>query len=127
MLHMFDSGCLMIMSDPVNWAKLCYEYWINEPSIVSVVTRSVSDDCPSLRIGNVKPYLKALRCGSCFSFHYSLDGATWTLIRYFHMDVPEEIKVGVIAQSPTGNGCSMCFEFLELDLRKLKSAKYVEL
>jgi uncharacterized protein len=125
MLGMFDSGCLMVMSDLNNWAKLCYENWLNEPAIVSVVTRTMSDDCPSLRIGEAKPYLKILRSGNCFGFHYSLDNANWTLIRYFSMDIPEELKVGVVAQSPMGNGCKVGFEFLKIDIKDIKSAKFV--
>lgn len=125
MREMFDSGCLMIMSDLNNWAKFCYENWLNEPSIVSVVTRNMSDDCPSLRIGETKPYLKILRSGNCFGFHYSLNSKDWTLIRYFSMNVPEEIKVGVVAQSPTGNGCKVVFEFLNVDFKNIMSAKYV--
>ena len=125
MLGMFDSGCLLVMSDLDNWAKLCYENWLNEPSIVSVVTRKTSDDCPSLRIGETKPYLKILRSGNCFGFHYSLNYVDWTLIRYFSMDVPEELKVGVVAQSPIGNGCKVGFEFLKIDIKTIKSAKFV--
>lgn len=125
MLEMFDSGCLMLMLDLNNWAKLCYENWLNEPSIVSVVTRETSDDCPSLRIGHTKPYLKILRSGNCFGFHYSLNNIDWTLIRYFSMDVPKEIKVGVVAQSPTGKGCKVGFEFLKIEIKNIESAKFV--
>jgi regulation of enolase protein 1 (concanavalin A-like superfamily) len=125
MLEMFDSGCIMVMADLNNWAKLCYENWLSEPSIVSVVTRTTSDDCPSLRIGETKPYLKILRSGNCFGFHYSLNNINWTLIRYFSMDVPEELKVGVVAQAPTGNGCKVSFEFLKIDIKDIKSAKFV--
>lgn len=126
MLEMFDSGCLMLMSDSDNWAKLCYENWFGEPSIVSVVTKTMSDDCVSLKLGNVKPYLKILRSRNCFGFHYSLNNVDWTIIRYFNMNVPEEIKVGVVAQCPVGKGCKVGFEFLEMDSRKIKSAKVVE-
>lgn len=121
---MFDSACIMIMSDLEHWAKLCYENWINEPSIVSVVTNPVSDDCPSLRIGRVKPYLRVLRSGNCFGFHYSLNGTDWTVIRYFNMKLQEEIKVGVAAHSPVGEGSTSRFEFLNLENRRITSAKH---
>lgn len=124
MLSMFDSGCIMLMSDKENWAKLCYENWLNEPSIVSVVTKMFSDDCPSLRIGRVKPYLRVLRSGNCFGFHYSIDGDRWTIIRYFNMNIPKNIKVGVVAQSPVGNGCTVIFEFFDLEQKTIKSAKF---
>jgi hypothetical protein len=41
------------------------------------------------------------------------------------MDVPEELKVGVVAQAPTGNGCKVSFEFLKIDIKDIKSAKFV--
>jgi regulation of enolase protein 1 (concanavalin A-like superfamily) len=123
MNSMFDSGCIMIMSDMNHWAKLCYENWLNEPSIVSVVTNTISDDCPSLRIGKEKPYLKVLRSGNCFGFHYSLNGKDWTIIRYFNMNLPEEIKVGVVAQCPLGEGCNIRFDLINLENHKIPSAK----
>ncbi len=126
MLSMFDAACLLVKVDEDRWAKLCYENWLNEPSIVSVVTRQLSDDCPSLRIGRVKPYLRILRSGDCFGFFFSLDAQDWTVIRYFTMDVPREVKVGVVAQSPVGTGCPVHVEFFEFELKEIKTAKYVE-
>lgn len=106
-----------------NKCKLCYDNWLFEPSIVSVVNNIYSDDCPSLRIGKVKPYLRAMRSGNCFGFHYSLDGKEWTIIRYFHMELPEEIKVGVVSQCPIGESCTIKYEFLNLENTKIASAK----
>jgi uncharacterized protein len=123
MLKWFDAGCLLIMADETRWAKLCYENWKTGPSIVSVVTRIISDDCPSHIIGEVQPYLRVLRSGSCFGFYYSLDGASWTLIRFFSMEVPEKIKAGVLAQAPIGKSCNVSFEFLRLEAKPVKSAK----
>ncbi len=125
MTQTFDAGCLMVMADSKNWAKLGYENWLNEPSIVSVVTRTVSDDCPSLRIGVVQPYLKILRSGNCFGFHYSLDEKNWTIIRFFSMDLPQKIKAGIVAQCPIGTGCKVRFELLDLITKKIPSAKFV--
>lgn len=122
----YDSACLMIMGDDRTWAKICYENWLDEPAIVSVVTKKTSDDCPSYKIGNVIPYLKVLRSDNNFGFHYSLDGKSWTIIRYFNLEVGEEIKVGVAAQCPVGKGCDIEFEFFEFEQVKIESAKKVE-
>jgi regulation of enolase protein 1 (concanavalin A-like superfamily) len=43
----YDSGCLMVMADDLNWAKLCFEFFENKPSILSIVTKDTSDDCIS--------------------------------------------------------------------------------
>jgi uncharacterized protein len=113
----YDSGCLMLMSNDTNWAKLCFEFSNRVPIIVSVVTRDYSDDCNSEKVEVKSPYLRADRLKNCFSFHYSNDGKNWKLIRYFGMNAGNEIKAGVVAQSPSGQGCRVSFDFLEYENR----------
>lgn len=112
MKQQYDSGCLMLMADDRNWAKVCFEFFDNQPSILSVVTRNTSDDCVSGPAEVQQPYLRAARSGSCFAFHYSPDGQHWKLVRYFGMDCPAELKVGVAAQAPISEGCRVTFERL---------------
>ncbi|WP_337100459.1 DUF1349 domain-containing protein [Paenibacillus sp. YIM B09110] len=114
MKQQYDSGCLMMMADDRNWAKLCFEFFENQPSILSVVTRNTSDDCVSGPVEARQPYLRAARSGNCFAFHYSLDGEHWKLVRYFGMDCPEEMKVGVVAQAPISEGSHARFEQLTI-------------
>ncbi|OXM85599.1 DUF1349 domain-containing protein [Paenibacillus rigui] len=126
MKHQYDSGCLMIMSDSQNWAKLCYEFFEGRKSILSVVTKNTSDDCIGGDLDIVNPFLRIARSGNSFAFHYSLDGLRWHLIRYFGMECGAELKVGVVAQSPIGEGCQVSFEHLRLsnhnegDIRSVK-------
>ena len=110
----FDAAVLLVMVDEANWGKLCYEYSSRRPMIVSVVTRpgSLSDDCNSLAVPQTGIHLRITRFGPCFAFHYSHDGAWWELVRYFRMESEEPVKVGVVAQSPTGNGCQVIFQHL---------------
>ncbi len=110
----YDSGCLMVMADDTHWAKVCFEYFENTPSILSVVTRDTSDDCISGAMNASNPYLRVTRAGNCFAFHDSLDGQHWKLARYFGMNVPSQLKVGVVAQSPVGEGCNVTFEALTI-------------
>ncbi|MFC4098949.1 DUF1349 domain-containing protein [Paenibacillus xanthanilyticus] len=111
----YDSGCLMIMADESRWAKLCFEFYENQPSILSVVTNSASDYCISGKVEVPEPYLKIARTGNCFTFYYSADGEKWEMIRYFGLPCEDEVKVGVVAQCPTGDGCRVTFSFLRLD------------
>lgn len=123
MKYLYDSACLMIMDDEENWAKLCYENWDNRPSIVSVVTKGFSDDCPSFEIDRTSPFLRVVRSSNCFGFHYSLDGEHWKIVRYFNMKTCNTIKVGVASQSPIGKGCHIEFDFLNIELERIKSSK----
>lgn len=108
----YDSGCLMIMSDESHWAKLCFEFYENRPTIISVVTNPSSDDCISFKAEVSEPCLRVVRKGNCFTFYYSEDGQSWQMIRYFGLDCADDIKAGVVAQSPTGEGCRVTFSRL---------------
>ncbi|MCM3784534.1 DUF1349 domain-containing protein [Neobacillus mesonae] len=117
MRHMYDSGCLMVMVDENNWAKLCFESNGQYPTIVSVVTQNgFSDDCNSERVYVEQPYLKITKIGSVVSFYYSSDGEEWKLIRYFRMEEKSSIIAGVVAQSPAGHGCQVTFKHLNLSV-----------
>ena len=112
MVDDYDAAVMMIMVDDTHWAKLCYEYTYKRPMIVSVVTSDVSDDCNSLAVPETGIYLRVTRFDNCFALHYSHDAKWWEMVRYFRLDSPGPVKVGVVAQSPTGNGCTVAFDHL---------------
>ncbi len=126
MLDAYDSGCIMVMVDQKNWAKLCFELVNQIPTIVSVVTTKLSDNCVSEKIGEAKPYLRVLRAGNCFGFHYSLDAIKWTLVRFFAMDAGTKVKIGVVGQCPVGKGTKVRFESFDVELTKNSSAKIID-
>lgn len=110
-----DSGCLMVMDDDRHWAKVCYEYCYEKPTVVSVVTNETSDDCNSPVVPPDGVHLRVTRLGGTFAFHYSLDGQYWVMVRYFALDLPPTIKAGLVAQSPVGEGCRVNFGRINLD------------
>ncbi|MBB3111729.1 hypothetical protein FHS18_003797 [Paenibacillus phyllosphaerae] len=115
MQHIYDSGCLMLMSDELNWAKLCFEFNGKHPTIVSVVTRDgSSDDCNSERVTCERPYLRITKAGKLITFAYSEDAVEWKLIRYFGMNFPTPLMAGVVAQSPKGTGTRVQFDYLQV-------------
>ena len=126
MISAYDSGCLMIMDDDKNWGKICFEYVNNTPTIVSVVTKDVSDDCVSQNVDIIKPYLKISKSGNCVAFHYSLNNINWVLVRYFYMKDTNELKVGVVGQCPTGKGSTVKFNFLELKIESMKDVRIID-
>ena len=106
----YDAGTLMVLGDDDHWFKAAFEMTdLGYTSIVSVVTDSFSDDCNSERVSEKAVWLKIIRKGPCWSIHYSLDGQKWKMVRYFSLDLSKEIRVGVSAQSPVGEGCRVQF------------------
>lgn len=115
MKNQYDSGCLMLMADDRNWCKLCFEYDGKAATIVSVVTRDgSSDDCNSVEVSVPDPYLRIRKVEDCISFFYSPDGEEWKLIRYFGMPIQGELRAGLVAQSPTGTGCTCHFSSMNV-------------
>jgi regulation of enolase protein 1 (concanavalin A-like superfamily) len=108
-----DSGVLLGFIDDENWFKICAEL---DPDgthrVVSVVTRGgVSDDSNSWAMPDSGIHLRISRTGDAFAMHASADGTVWSMIRYFSMGAPApaSVKVGLLAQSPTGDGTSARF------------------
>lgn len=106
----YDAGVLVLHADDRTWAKLCFERAPDgTPMVVSVVTRDVSDDCNSFAVDNDQVWLRIARREPAFAFHASRDGQAWELIRHFALPAADP-AVGFLAQSPTGDGCTVTFE-----------------
>jgi len=58
--------------------------------------------------------LAAVACGAAWAFHASTDGKWWRLLRYFALsgDPADLVRVGFLAQSPTGEGCAATFDHI---------------
>jgi uncharacterized protein len=116
----YDAGVLVLYRDDSTWAKLCFERSPQEqPTVVSVVNRRVSDDCNHFAVDGNRIWLRIARGGDCFAFHASTDGALWQLVRYFGLDDATGISVGFVAQSPTGEGCRVGFDEIRYEAGRL--------
>lgn len=112
---MYDAGVLLVHAAERRWAKLCFEYSPQlRPTAVTVVTKQVSDDCNSFEVDGGTLWLRVTRSGPAWAFHASTDGAWWRLLRYFALsgDAAEPVRVGFLAQSPTGDGCAATFDHI---------------
>ncbi len=106
----FDAGVLLLMERDDLWAKLCFEYSPQkEPTVVSVVTHEVSDDCNSVVIKGKEVLLRIAHTPEATAFHYSQDGRFWHMVRYFSLGRLSYPKVGLASQSPTGEKCTATF------------------
>jgi regulation of enolase protein 1 (concanavalin A-like superfamily) len=116
----FDAGVLLVYRDETSWAKLCLERSPQgEPTVVSVVTRGVSDDCNSFSVESGEVRLRIARLGDCFAFHASREDGFWRLVRYFTLGGEGAVEIGFLAQSPTGEGCQVRFEQIAFEKRRL--------
>ena len=114
----FDAGVLLVHGDAHNWAKLCLERSPDgELMVVSVVTRRMSDDCNGEVAGDTV-WLRVARIDQAFAFHWSMDGRRWRFVRLFRLPLAR-LRIGLIAQSPVGDGCSATFDHVALTERRL--------
>ena len=117
---------VMVMHDMTNWAKRCFELTdFGTHAAVSFVTiNGASDDANGCNIeGQDYLWLKVCRGGRAFSFHYSLDGENFNMTRYFLMPETKAIKVGLLAQAPTGNGSKRIYENLSIEHITVKNIR----
>jgi regulation of enolase protein 1 (concanavalin A-like superfamily) len=107
----FDAGVMLLYLSERRWAKLCYEFSPqHKPTAVTVVTRGTSDDCNSFETAGGPLWLRITRSGRAWAFHASADGAWWRLLRYFTLGEASGARVGFLAQSPNGPGCTAVFD-----------------
>jgi uncharacterized protein len=107
----FDAGVLLLHLSERRWAKLCYEFSPqHKPTAVTVVTRGISDDSNSFETAGGPLWLRITRSGRAWAFHASENGGWWRLLRYFTLGEASGARVGFLAQSPTGPGCTAVFD-----------------
>ena len=120
----WDAAAIMTWSDPDNWAKLCFEATdFGTQAIVSVVTKGVSDDANGVNYHWSNVWLQIVRKGNLFGMHYGPDGVHWNMVRYFSMDVPAKVRIGLVAQCPGGDGAELDFAAFHLDDTTVKDVR----
>jgi uncharacterized protein len=120
----FDAGALLLYAGSDSWAKLCFEYApLNVATVVSVVTRGLSDDCNSYPAEGNSTWLRIARRGGAFAFHSSSDGESWRLVRHFALSPVDEVAVGFLAQSPEGDGCTTTFDSIRYRRERLSDIR----
>jgi uncharacterized protein len=123
-LTKWDAAALMALSDDGHWCKLCFEGSdFGTRAIVSVVTRDVSDDANGVNYHWRDVWLQIVRVGNLFAMHYGPDGTQWNMVRYFRLDLPAKIKVGLVAQCPAGEGADIDFHTFQLEHRTIADAR----
>ena len=116
----WDAGALMLWGDEHHWAKLSYELSPDKiPTLVTVVTRGLSDDCNSKELQQDSVYLRIAKSGKTHVLYFSEDGSKWQILRTFSLDTGMRIRVGFEAQSPDGSGAVATFSSINYDPHRI--------
>ena len=126
----WDAAALMVRQDALHWGKLCFESTdIGTTAVVSVVTNGTSDDANGADLSVQDVWLQVCRIGRQFGMHYSLNGQIapeeggWRMVRVFGMDMPAEVRVGLVAQCPAGPGVAIDWLSFSLEARTVKDLR----
>lgn len=116
----WDAGALMLWGDDHHWAKLSFEFSPEKkPTLVTVVTRGLSDDCNSKEVQGNSVHLRIAKSGTTYVFHFSTDARHWQILRTFSLDTELPIRVGFEAQSPAGSGVEVKFSSINYESHRI--------
>jgi len=116
----WDAGALMLWGDDHHWAKLSFELSPGKkPTLVTVVTRGLSDDCNSKEVRGHSVYLRIAKSGATYVFYFSTDAHNWQILRIFSLDTDLPIRVGFEAQSPAGSGTDVRFSSINYEFHRI--------
>jgi uncharacterized protein len=116
----WDAGALMLWGDEHHWAKLSFELSPDSvPTLVTVVTRGLSDDCNSKELKSDSVYLRIAKSGKTYVLYFSVDGREWPILRTFSLDTELPVRAGFEAQSPAGSGAVAKFSQISYDPHRI--------
>jgi len=119
-VNKWDGGALVLMSDDTHWIKFCFEQdYTGAHRVVSVVTNEISDDCNSVAFTAKAAYFKMARAGNVITLYCSETGKDWLLVRHLQFNNTDNLRVGFLAQSPTGQRCRVTFSDITYHHKKI--------
>lgn len=126
--EMWNAMSLMLYINNRNWIKFAFENSdATGKSIVTVVTRDVSDDANGVILNEVDMvWLKLARKNDNYSMHWSIDGIDYKMARLSAMPQSDTVKIGIEAQCPVGEKAShkvLFFSVKEETLENLRKIK----
>ena len=117
----WDAGALMVWAGDHNWAKLSFELSpAKQPTMVTVVTRGLSDDCNSIPISGNTVYIQIAKSGPAYVFYSSTDGKSWQVLRVFSLGNSSKARIGFESQSPAGDGTEVVFSEIHYSAKTIK-------
>lgn len=121
----WNAAALLMMIDKSHWIKFAFENSdATGKSIVSVVTRMVSDDANGAILHDADQlWIKIIRKGNLYAMHWSLDGKTFKMGRLAAMPGSDIVKIGMQAQSPVGKTAHHQFLYFNLETKTAKDLR----
>ncbi len=117
----WDSGGLVVEADATHWFKFEFEGdYTGAHRVVSVVTNDFSDDANSMQFDSDSTYFEVARTSDVFYLYVARDGKNWYLVRTFKFKSSRPLKVGLIAQCPTGTSSTITFSDVRYSPTKVK-------
>jgi uncharacterized protein len=117
----WDGGAIVIKQDSLHWIKFCFEKdYTGARRVVSVVTKNISDDCNSVEMDTNKVFYKVAKADNVITLYCSTNGSSWYLIRHLQFDTQKGLRIGFLAQSPTGAQCEVKFSNITYQVRKIR-------
>jgi regulation of enolase protein 1 (concanavalin A-like superfamily) len=116
----WDAGALVMRVNDTTWVKLALELSPDKkPTLVTVVTRGLSDDCNSFAIEGNSVYLQMAKSGQATVLYASTDGRTWKILRSFSLGPAASLRAGFSAQSPAGEGATAVFSEIRYSPKRI--------
>ena len=122
---LWNAVALMVHIDNDNWIKFAFENSdATGKSIVSVVTKNVSDDANGVILNDQDQiWLKLVRKGNIFSMLWSINGRDFKMARLSAMPKIDSVKIGIEFQSPVGESAAHRIEYFEIEKITVKDLR----
>ena len=113
---LWNAAALMVHIDNSSWIKFAFENSdATGKSIVSVVTKNVSDDANGAILNDEDQiWLKLIRKENVYSMLWSIDGKDYKMTRLSAMPYVDSVKIGIEVQSPVGESATHFIDYFEV-------------
>lgn len=122
---LWNAIALMVYIDNNNWIKFAFENSdATGKSIVSVVTKNVSDDANGAILNDHdQVWLKLIKKENIYSMLWSSDGKTYKMARLTSMPAVDSVKIGLEVQCPVGESATHLVHYFNLDKATVKDLR----
>ena len=125
---MWNAMSIMMHINDRNWIKFAFEKSdATGKSIVTVVTREVSDDANGVILEDVNMlWLKLARKNDIYSMHWSIDDKDYKMARLSAMPHSDTVKIGIEAQCPVGKSATHELRFFSVEELTINDLRNIE-